>query len=103
LRYQLVLQWSSASVAGNYDKLVEVEDLLIAKLQDQTKVDGHDVGSDEMNIFILTNGPRACFENVRAILESHNVWASVRVAYREISGNRYVILWPKNLTDFEVN
>jgi hypothetical protein len=102
VRYQLVLQWSSASVAGGYDTLVEVEDLLIAKLRDQTKVDGHDIGSGEMNIFILTNDPKACFENVRATLQSHEMLASIRVAYREVSGNKYVILWPKDLTEFEV-
>jgi hypothetical protein len=65
-------------------------------------VDGHDAGMGEMNIFLLTDDPRACFDEVRAILEGHNAWATVRAGYREISKSEFVILFPKNLTKFEV-
>jgi hypothetical protein len=97
-----VLQWSTPSLAGGYDALIEIEGLLIDRLNDRVDVDGHDVGSGEMNIFILTNDPQAAFEQVRVILERRNIWSAVRVAYREISGNTFVILWPKHLTEFEV-
>jgi len=102
MRYQLVLQWSPVSGLRDYDMLIEMEDLLLDKLDKQDDVDGHDFGSGDMNIFILTDDPGACFERVKAILECRDTWASVRVAYREISGDEYFILFPKHLTQFDV-
>ena len=89
MRYQLVLQWSSASVLEDYGPLIEIENLLLDKLGEQDVVDGHDAGSDEMNIFIVTDDPFACFERVKAILESRESWATVRVGYREISETNF--------------
>jgi hypothetical protein len=103
MRYQLVLQWFSTLALEEFDGLIEVENLLLEKLHEQHAVDGHDAGSGEMNIFILTDDPRLCFEEVKAICESRNDWQSVRVAYREISQNeKYVILFPAYLTEFSV-
>ncbi len=96
------MQWSEAAVLGSYEKLIEIENLIVDKLGKLGEVDGHDVGSEEMNIFILTDNPRACFEWVKSILESGDTWASVRVAYREMSGNKYEVLLPKQLTKFEI-
>jgi hypothetical protein len=102
MRYQLVLQWPTAAVLGSYEKLIEIEDLLVERLGKLGEVDGHDIGSEELNIFILTDNPRACFEGVKSILESGDTWASVRVAYREISENEYEVLFPKSLKTFKI-
>ena len=43
---------------GDYDSMIALEDELIAELQGLAKVDGHDMGSGEANIFILTSDPQ---------------------------------------------
>jgi hypothetical protein len=102
MRYQLVLQWPNTPGLGDYDALIEIENLLMDKLGDPEMVDGHDVGMGEMNIFLLTDDPQGCFDKVRAILECHSAWTTIRVGYREISQDEFVILFPKNLTKFAV-
>ncbi len=102
MRYQLVLQWSTASGLKDYDSLIEIENLLLQKLDKQYEVDGHDLGSGEMNIFILTNDPAGCFEQTKAILGHRNAWVRIRVGYREISSDEFVILCPNHLMKFDV-
>ena len=102
MRYQLVLQWPSMLPKNDLDQLIEIEDLLIEKLTKQNTVDGHDIGSGEMNIFILTDDPQSCFLEIRTILETGKMWSSLRSAYREIQGDEYTVLWGRNLNDFRV-
>jgi hypothetical protein len=101
-RYQVVLQWQSEALGDDYSKLIEIEDLLCESLTGNTNVDGHDAGSAEFNIFILTDDPRACFQQVRAALEGRNSWAEACVAYRETTGDEYTVLWPEGLAEFRV-
>jgi hypothetical protein len=54
-----------------------------------------------MNIFIMTDNPQETFEEVRTILGS-SLGLDVRVAYREILGEQYAVLWPKGLREFDV-
>ena len=56
MKYSLVLQWAPSSTL-DYDRLIEIEDDLTERLP-ECMVDGHDLGSDEMNIFIFTDDPR---------------------------------------------
>ena len=100
MTYQLVLQWAASSLADD-DRLIRIEDTLIAGITEQHEVDGHDEGSGEMNIFIRTDDPLAAFERIRGILDRDTL-KSVRVAYREVSGSTYTVLWPKDLTNFTV-
>ena len=101
MRYQLVLQWPASSIE-DFDALIDVEDLLIEKLTEADDVDGHDAGSGEANIFIRTDDPKRTFNEIKGILGNHDCWIDVRVAYREIVGNGYTILWPRDLADFKV-
>ena len=101
MKYQLVLQWPATSIS-DYDALIEVEDALIEKLSDDNEVDGHDAGSGEVNIFIRTDDPERALKQVEDILGGHVFWVDVRVAYREVAGNEYTILWPKGLAEFRV-
>jgi hypothetical protein len=64
MRFQAVLQWPAHSF-NDYDEMVAVEDLLIAKLSEQSEVDGHDFGTGETNIFVQTDDPRRAFEEIR--------------------------------------
>lgn len=101
MKYQLVLQWDASSLF-DYDRLIEIENILIERLSSDHDVDGHDEGSGQMNIFVRTDDPKNAFEQSKTILSKNSVWKDIRVAYREVSANTYMILWPKGLKDFKV-
>lgn len=82
--------------------MVEVEDVLIEQLTELHEIDGHDAGSGEVNIFILTNDYEKAFDEVKAILKGRGLWADARVAYREIDKSEYIVLWPDGLNEFNV-
>jgi hypothetical protein len=100
MRFQLVLQWRTESSLASYDSLIETENLLIEGLAGRNKVDGHDAGSGELNIFIFTDDPVECFGEVKAILAGRKEWDGVRAGFREIGEDDYTILWPKHLSKF---
>jgi hypothetical protein len=102
MRYQLVLQWPSTVPKNDFDQLIEIEDVLIERLTEQNTVDGHDIGSGEMNVFILTDDPQSSFVEITALLEPHKMWSSMRAAYREIQDDQYTVLWPHHLTHFRL-
>ena len=62
MEYMLVLQWPSSSTAKELDLLISREDQIREDIGDHGNVDGHDIGSGEMNIFIFTEDPKATFE-----------------------------------------
>jgi len=101
MSYQLVLQWPAASIK-DYDAMIEVEEVLIERLSNAHDVDGHDAGSGEVNIFIRTEDPNRAFNEVKAILGGRDTWSDARVAYREVGGSEYTILWPTSLKEFQV-
>jgi len=101
LKYQLVLQWPASSI-DDYDTLISVEDALIEGLPDEAEVDGHDAGSGQANIFILTKSPHTTFHVVRAILEACNSLVDARIAFRDRKRDEYTVLWPIDLRKFEV-
>jgi hypothetical protein len=92
--YQLVLQFRAASL-GDYDAMVALEAQLIGALGDTATVDGHDFGSSETNIFILASDPCATLQRIRPLLKRTNRLREVTVAYREINGARYTVIWPE--------
>ena len=100
MKYQLVLQWM-ASTIEDYDAMIQIENTLIDGLGEDHEVDGHDAGSGEVNIFIHTNDPKEAKE-IKFILGDRDIWREVRIAYREIAKEKYIVLWPENLRDFKV-
>jgi hypothetical protein len=60
MEYLLVLQFPASSIK-DYDVMVEFENAIIRTLDGFGKVDGHDFGLGEMNIFILTDEPKLAF------------------------------------------
>jgi hypothetical protein len=100
-KYQLVLQWPGSSLE-DYDEMIAMENKLIENLSEGSEIDGHDAGSGEVNIFILTDDPELTLSEAKAILGNSDCWLSVRAAYREITKDHYTILWPEDLTDFGV-
>jgi hypothetical protein len=101
MKYQLVLQFAADS-AEDFDRLVTLEDRLILEMDDIARVDGHDFGSGEFNIFLLTDDPTTVFGKAHGIVINQGVPNAMRSAYREIDGEDYVVLWPSSLTEFSV-
>ena len=101
MKYQLVLQWPLVSMK-EFDAMIEVEDVLIEKLSETNEVDGHDAGTDEVNIFIRTDNPKIAFDEIKGALGNSAYWTDVKVAYREVSKDEYTVLWPKGLDKFNV-
>lgn len=101
MKYQLVLQFSADSVE-DFDRLIALEDRLIEELDDVATVDGHNFGSGQFNIFILTDDPAAVFGEAQGIVINQGVPNVMRSAYREMDGEDYMILWPPSLTEFSV-
>ncbi|WP_124949905.1 ABC transporter [Sulfuriferula thiophila] len=79
-----------------------IEDRLIEKLSEGNEVDGHDIGAEEINIFIRTDNTKKTFSEIKSILGDGVYWTDVRVAYREVAKSEYIILWPQSLTKFAV-
>lgn len=91
VRYELHLQWK----ALRFDDLIEIEDRLIEGLSGKARVNGHEIGRDEADIFISTEDPQGIFEEARTILVSLGHWEGVRAAFHEISEDEYTVLWPQ--------
>jgi hypothetical protein len=101
MKFQLVLQWPASSV-DDFDRMVEIEDLLTEKLSEQCEVDGHDFGAEETNIFVHTDDPIRAFEEIKSILSEHRLWPHARSGYRQVDGTKYKVLWPQGATNFNV-
>ena len=84
------------------ESLVSLEDRLAEELEEFAEVDGHDIGSGEMNIFILTDNPKKAFEMSRSVILETSLSGSIRAAYREVTGSTFTILWPTTLKEFVV-
>jgi hypothetical protein len=96
--YQLVLQFRGDSLA-DYDAMVALENDLIAELGHSADVDGHDVGSGETNIFIITDDPLKTFRLSKAVLERKQRLEAVTAAYRRLDGENYTTIWPEGATE----
>lgn len=99
MKYQLVLQAQSSS-RETFEDMVALEERLSGVLGDLGVVDGHDVGSGEVNIFILTDRPTAAFELIRR--EMPEVLSPLRVAYRHLDSDEFSVLYPAGLRAFVV-
>ena len=82
--------------------MIELEDTITANVGDIAEVDGHDIGSGETNIFILTNEPRAAFERIKQFLGTRDFMPSLKVAFRRIGDDEFAILYPSDLSTFEI-
>ena len=102
MEYMLVLQWPSASTAEDLDLLISLEDQIIANIGDYGTVDGHDIGSGEMNIFIFTEDPKSTFEHVKKIGSVANHISNLKVGYRVVGEDDFVPVYPEGLEHFSV-
>lgn len=101
MKYQLVIQFSE-ELYGDLDWIADLEDIIDNSLID-AQLDGHDMGSGEVNIFIEANDPINSFEVVKNILNEQKIpLENVKAGYRDFDDDKYLPLWPDNLIEFNV-
>jgi hypothetical protein len=93
MKYELVLQFPAQSEA-DYDTMTALEEALNATLGEAAEVDGHDVGADTMNLFILTDDPDETFRQVKPLLERREQLEWMTAAYRQLEASLFTIIWP---------
>jgi hypothetical protein len=91
---QLVLQFSPWA-SGDLDQLVALEDELIATLPEEASIDGHDMGSNEANIFIHTRDPQRTLLECVQVVGRLGLLSLFSAGHRPLSGNRYARAWPR--------
>jgi hypothetical protein len=101
-RYQLVLQFAATGLA-DFENLVRLEESLSRHTRTLAEVDGHDFGSGEFNIFILTDCPEKIFEISEELRRSELPNHAPTAAYRELIGDSYTVLSPPGQTEFRVS
>ena len=67
MTYQLILQFEASSME-DFDQLNTFEEKLSIELDRLATIDGHDFGSGEFNIFVLTEDPKTTFEKLMHLL-----------------------------------
>jgi hypothetical protein len=95
--YQLVLQFRGDDCL-DFDAMVSLEDEIQQIVEPIADVDGHDLGSGEMNIFILTADPVATFERAKPLLFAASLLDKVSIAFREVRSDDFTVLWPASST-----
>jgi hypothetical protein len=98
MKYQLVLQFD-ASAIEDFDELLKLElDLGIdlgLDLENKHAVEGHDLGSDEMSLFINTDQPEKAFSIAKKLLANTHI-TKIVAAYRALDSEEYTVLYPEN-------
>lgn len=99
MKYQLVIQFAEDTL--DYDEMIRLEDALISELKNDSGVDGHDKGKDEINYFILTEDSKSTFERCKNILHLKE-YHTFKAAYRKLDETNYTIVWPEALKEFKI-
>ena len=100
-QYQLVVLVKSVR-SEDLNWLVQWENDISTQLGPSVDVDGHDFGSGEFNIFILTSDPTASFRKVQEFVAMRPLPNAMAAAYRQIDSDEYIVLWPPNLSGFSI-
>ena len=101
MKFQLVLQLPASSIK-DYDAMIELEETIMRSLGNLGKIDGHDAGSGEMNIFFHTDHPKLAFERIKQVLGTKDFMPDLKVAFREIGKDEFTILHPAGLDHFAI-
>jgi hypothetical protein len=101
LEYQLVLQVQNVD-SGDLERLLLWEKSLAECLSVSARVDGHDFGSGEFNIFVFTDNPEATFRTIQGCKENQTMMWPTAAAYRHTDRDDYVVLWPPGQEQFDV-
>jgi hypothetical protein len=102
MEYLLVLQLPSSSSPGEYDLLISLEEAIRERIADSATVDGHDIGSGEMNIFLFTENPKLAFVRIKMVPSVAKRMSDMKVGYRQVGEDEYTPLYPEGLKLFSV-
>jgi hypothetical protein len=98
---QLILQFrvDAHGSTKDLDRLIEIECNLDAALQrnGEGSVDGHDMGSGEMNLFIIVETWKRGVWFMEQYLKNQP-WGKDCVLAKDNRDGSYEVLWPKNFT-----
>lgn len=100
--YQLVIQFplaQSMPYPDEFEVLTALESQFMEFEGDGFEVHGHDMGSGEFDIFILTSNPRAAFSTIEPFLPDDRPW---RAGFRSLDADVYTPLAPPGLGTFGV-
>lgn len=101
MKYQLVIQLPEA-LYGDLDWIAELEEQVNKSIVD-AEVDGHDMGSGEVNVFIHANNPVITFQIAKNILQESGVEPQyIKAVDHAVGEDNYILLWPENLANFNV-
>ena len=98
MEYQLVLQFRGGTLK-DLEAIAALEERLALHLADLAKVDGHDIGSGEANVFLITSDPIGTFGAIQPVLDHANLLTGATVAYRPSHSNDYSVLWPAHFDE----
>lgn len=102
MSFVLVLQFEAIDL-DDYDWLISIEQRIEEILHGKAEVDGHDSGSDEMNLFIMTDSPRETFDTLLRQLPELKLKQGFKAAFRDTRGSgEYFALWPSAETRFSI-
>jgi hypothetical protein len=96
---QLIIQFKidGHDAPENLDALINIEEELIAACQKTGvgQVDGHDIGSGEMNIFIIVSDWTQGVSFLKNYMKTA-LWAKKAVAAKRQLDGKYEVIWPEN-------
>ena len=78
MKYQLVLQFP-AEDETDFGKLLDLEEEIENQIGSDHKVDGHDFGCGEMNIFIHTDDVEVAFFDIQKVISINSFLVVIRV------------------------
>jgi len=94
MKYLLVLQFPEDRFE-DIESIVNIEEQIINILGSAAAVDGHDYGSDQVNVFIYASEPEITFEKTKQVLANAGLLKATTAAYREADGEKYIVIWPE--------
>ena len=90
--FQLVLQFAPWS-DRDFELLVQLEDQLDAVLGSD-EVDGHDLGSNEANIFVVTEHPAPALQACLPVIREAGLLANFSAGCRSVGEDVCARAWP---------
>ena len=93
MQYQLVFRFWKSSLESP-DQIQSLERALAEVLGDAVQLDGHDVGSRDVDLFLMTPDPAATLRRSKPALEQLALLQKVVAAYRVEGGIRFKVIWP---------
>jgi len=102
-KFQLVFQFESETLE-DFDRLTALEEAIEAQFRtsNDTKLDGHDCGMGEFNIFLHTNEPQSEYVKFADFINEFIPGLPFRAAFRSFEDEEYTVLWPSSLKTFSV-